>query len=218
METLQFYFIMEKAHATSSIYRLFNAHIAECPKCGARWDIRNGISMPPFELDDAAKQYLEEGWHTYKAEIWGKYEYDYLSSGNGIIVSSKFLNALSEVSATGYMIKEIELSGWYNGNGKIRLDKNVDDYKELVITGRCGYLRNKRRELMKSCDLCKTVPPSVERDGYGVYLYEWDGSDICFYTNLVWGHVIVTEKVKNILEKKKMKSIYFQKIEDYVWN
>jgi len=30
------------------------------------------------------------------------------------------------------------------------------------------------------------------------------------------GHVIVTEKVKNILEKKKMKSIYFQKIEDYV--
>ena len=146
----------------------------------------------------------------------GKYEYDYLSSRNGIIVSSKFLNALSEVSATGNMVKEIELSGWYNGNGKIRLDKNIDDYKELVITGRCGYMRNKRQELIKSCDLCKTVAPSEERDGYGVDLNEWDGSDICFYTNLVWGHVIVTEKVKNILEKKKMKSIYFQKIEDHV--
>ena len=87
----------------------------------------------------------------------GKYEYDYLSSRNGIIVSSKFLNALSEVSATGNMVKEIELSGWYNGNGKIRLAKNIDDYKELVITGRCGYMRNKRQELIKSCDLCKTV-------------------------------------------------------------
>ena len=64
--------------------------------------------------------------------------------------------------------------------------------------------------------ICVRLWRSEERDGYGVDLNEWDGSDIRFYTNLVWGHVIVTEKVKNILEKKKMKSIYFQKIEDYV--
>ena len=218
MEAPQFYLIREKAHATWSILRLENAYVAECPKCGAIWDIRNGISLPPFELDDAAKQYLEEGWHTYKAEIWGKYEYDYLSSGNGIIVSGKFLNALSEVSATGYMVKDIELLGWYNGNGKIRLDKNVDNYKELVVTGRCGYERNKKHELPKSCDLCKTVGSHEALYGMSVDLNEWDGSDICFYTNSVWGHVIVTEKVKTILEKKKMKSIYFQKIEDYVWD
>lgn len=182
------------------------------------WDIRNGIAMPSFELDNAAKKYLEEGWHTYKAEIWGKYEYDYLASGNGIIVSEKFLSALSEVSATGYIVKDIELLGWYNGNGKIRLDKNVDNYKELVITGRCGYVRNKKLELTKSCDLCKIDNCGEELDGLGVDFNEWDGSDICFYTNSVWGHVIVTERVKTILEKKKMKSIYFQKIEDYVWN
>lgn len=177
METPQFYLIREKACATSSIYRLVNAYVAECPKCGARWDIRNGI-----------------------------------------IVSGKFLNALSEVSATGYMVKDIGLLGWYNGNGKIRLDKNVDNYKELVITGRCGYVRNKKHELTKSCDLCKTEDSDGVLDGMSVDLNEWDGSDICFYTNSVWGHVIVTEKVRAILEKKKMKSIYFQKIEDYVWN
>lgn len=218
MELPQFYLIREKAYATQSIYRLVNGYVAECPKCGARWDIRNGIAMPSFELDDASKKYLEEGWHTYKAEIWGKYEYDYLASGNGIIVSEKFLSALSEVSATGYIVKDIELLGWYNGNGKIRLDKNVDNYKELVITGRCGYVRNKKLELTKSCDLCKTEKSGEVLDGLGVDINEWDGSDICFYTNSVWGLVIVTERVKTILEKKKMKSIYFQKIEDYVWN
>lgn len=218
MEAPQFYLIREKASATESIYRLVNAYIVECPKCGAKWDIRNGISLPSFELDDGAKQYLEEEWHTYKAEIRGKCEYDYMASGNGIIVSEKFLNALNEVSATGYTVKDIELLGWYNGNGKIRLDKNAGNYKELVVTGRCGYVRNKKHELTKCCDLCKTENSDEVLDGLGVDLDEWDGSDICFYTNLVWGHVIVTEKVKAILEKKKMKSIYFQKIEDYVWN
>lgn len=77
-------------------------------------------------------------------------------------------------------------------------------------------MENKKQELVESCNLCKTVASSKERDEYGADLDEWDGPDIYSYTNLVWRHVAATEKVKNILKKKKIESICFQRIEGYV--
>ena len=46
---------------------------------------------------------------------------------------------------------------------------------------------------------------------------EWDGSDIFYFKD--WkGLIVVTEKVKYLLEKNKMKNVAFANLEEFAFN
>ncbi|MBU3185954.1 hypothetical protein [Clostridium estertheticum] len=172
--------------------------IVECPKCGAIESIR----LEPIKV------YFE-----------GKKQGDFYYVTKGSIISSRLQKILHEENVTGFTLGSINVEGWYDSNGKI-LPIAYDDLKELKVTGKCGYLRHDNGELLDKCDQCDNFDYDKAEDeveGLSVNLDEWDGSDMFQFKN--WsGVIIVTEKVKEIIENNKLKSIKFTDISEITFD
>ena len=91
-------------------------------------------------------------------------------------------------------------------------------FKELVIMGKGGFLCDKNGEIVEKCNTCNVFDYDKAGDmqGFGVNIEEWDGSDMFFFDN--WpGVIIVTEKVKNLIEEKKLKNIIFTNLKEFTF-
>lgn len=194
---MEFYIIWQKNYTefASAIWvDETKDEIWECPCCGAIYSKR----LPN------AKLYLK-----------GKKAADYYYATNCNIISGKMQKLLLEAEITGFTLRDLDIQEWYDKKGK-KLDLPYDDLKEIVITGRCGYLRHKDGRIVDKCNLCggKNYKKQGEVNGLSVNLKEWDKSDMFYFKN--WeGPIIVTEKVKEIVEKNKLKNIRFENIKDF---
>ena len=133
------------------------------------------------------------------------------------VVSLKLLKLLSENEISGFLQNEIECTGWYDKNGKL-LDKNCSKYKELIVTGRAGYLKNRNGKEIPKCPRCgaKNILKAKKEKGF-IIDEGWDGSDMFYFKNWI-GVIIVTEKVKQLLEKNKMKNVIFEKLDEFTFS
>lgn len=90
------------------------------------------------------------------------------------------------------------------------------DLNELHISGRCGLLTDINGEIIPHCPKCNRVTPDNVSgiEGLSLNLNNWDGSDMFYFSN--WeGNIIVTEKVKKLIEKSKYPYIYFENINSH---
>ena len=169
--------------------------IFECPKCGGIKSIR----LEPIKV------YFE-----------GKKQGDCYGVPNGSIVNEKMQEILRTEGITGFTLENINVEGWYDSKRNSLLI-NYEDLKELKVIGRCGYLRDKNGEMLEKCNECGKINYAKAEDeveGLSVNLDEWDGSDMFQFKN--WrGVIIVTEKVKEIIEKNKLKNIKFTDISEF---
>jgi uncharacterized C2H2 Zn-finger protein len=168
--------------------------IWECPKCG-------GIFVK--RLSDL------------RVYFKGKKFADYYSVSNYNIVSPKLQSILIVNGITGFRLKNIDIEGWYDRIGN-SVKINYDGLKEIDVIGTCGYLRHKDGRIVEKCNECGTINYKKEHEvnGLSVNPDEWDKSDMFHFKN--WdGVIIITENVKNILEKNKLEDVNFLNIKDF---
>lgn len=124
-------------------------------------------------------------------------------------VSPKFMQVLVDNKITGIGFKDILID-----DGKENLLTTV--LKQLDVYGRCGLLTDLNGEEISNCPVCHRVTPdNLEgKKGLSVNLDKWDGSDVFYYDN--WeGNMIVSEKVKEVIEKNNITNIHFGNIHSY---
>ena len=197
-----FYVLREKhgnyAKAISNETDEFFKHIKKCPMCGA-------IAERPNVK--------------HRMYFVGKKEGDYYFTTSCHVASSKLVQVLYNHEVSGFEAKKIECTGWYDGKGNL-LDKDASGYKELVITGRAGYLQTRRGAEVPRCQKCgcflgglKSTKELLREGGFEVN-DEWDGGDMFHYKN--WkGAIIVTERVKQLLEDNKIKNVILTKLDEF---
>ncbi len=165
--------------------------IIECDKCGSIRSV----------LLDKLRVYMK-----------GKKIADYYTVSNHNIISGKFQDVLKNESIKGYKLKEIKVDAWVDGSYK-KIDNDYTDLMEIDIIGRCGYLRNLNGVIIEKCEKCHTEHQD-EIIGLSVDINSWDKSDIFYFDNWI-GNIIVTERVKKLVEKENLKNITFINVKDF---
>ena len=146
-----------------------------------------------------------------KFEIHGK-PCDYYLFDNINIVSEKFLEVLEQTEITGYEIKDTEC---INSESLVLEDDKPIKYYELIVTGRCGLIRNINAELLPHCSACRRkFPLTVITHGLSFNQNEWDKSDIFAFDNMS-SLPIVTENLKKVLKKAKLVNLKFIELSEY---
>lgn len=149
----------------------------------------------------------------FRLHFEGKKEGDYYYAPICHIVSDRLLKLLYENAITGFSEREIECIGWIDGKGK-PLQKDSGKYKELVVTGHTGDVTLLSGEKAIKCEKCGAIKTRLLYNKKGLSLGDnWDGTDIFYFKN--WEVLIVSERVKELLEVNKMKNITFESIEEY---
>ncbi len=150
-----------------------------------------------------------------KISFKGKKEADFYMTSPHFIINERMYNILKEANITGFDIKDINVVGCYDNRGN-RIKFNTNGLKEMIVKGKGGFLRNIDSSLIEKCENCGKIQRTTQYNvnGLSVSFEEWDRSDIFHFENLR-GLPIVTEKVKNILEKAKIKNIKFQNIKEF---
>ena len=155
----------------------------------------------------------ERKYEQLKITIMGKMKADYVFSPYYHIVSSKMLKLLSDNEISGFLGNDINCIEWRDRNG-ILLNQDIPALKELIVTGRCGRLKTKNNIEIPECPKCGALIKSLWKKEKGFVVDEWDSSDMFHFKN--WrGPIIVTDKVKCLLEKNKMKNIKFQRLDEF---
>lgn len=136
-------------------------------------------------------------------EIKGKKKGNYYSTRGHFLIDSKLETILLQNNITGFDTKEIEHNNTAN------------DIKEMIISGRVGFLRDKKGNLLKKCEECNKVIENYD-DLIGTTICEedWNGEDIFLIENYT-GIPVVTQKVKELFEKNKIKNAKFVPIEEF---
>jgi hypothetical protein len=192
----EFYILEEdwEKHYAEAIYKSDNPQIEICELCkGRRVTLTSNLQV-----------YFE-----------GKKKADYYSVTQYSIISENMYNTLKENNITDFNTRDIHVTGCYDARGN-KVDFETNGLREMIILGECGYLRKTDGNLIKKCEKCGRVKPVDKEDviGLKISIDEWDGSDIFQFKNFK-GVPIVTQKVKDILEKSKIKNVTFINIKDY---
>lgn len=192
----EFYILNEDYEGgyAEAIYKSNNSEVEVCNLCGGRKVRRTSKLTVYFE---------------------GKKEADIYQVPQYTIINTKVYNILKENDITGFNVEDIDILGCYDKKGN-SIQLNVSGLKEMIVKGRCGYLRNKDGTLVEKCEQCDKFNSASKNSVHGLSINpdEWDGSDIFFFKNW-FGVVIVTERVKNVLEQAKLKNIKFQNIKEF---
>lgn len=130
------------------------------------------------------------------------------------LASPELLNLLKHANITGFYDQKTEFIEWTDRSTGKQLDLDGNKYREIIITGRGGYLTDLHGTPIPHCNKCGKIIK------YGIYSYkgfstdDWDGSDMFFLKN--WpGVLIVTSKVMNLVKKNGFKSIRFLPLNEY---
>lgn len=167
--------------------------VEQCPVCGSALRKRKNEKL--------------------KFHFEGKRIGDYYYTHTCNLISKRMLQLLKDSGITGFVEKEIECTGWYDRHGN-KLDMDFE-YVELEVTGRGGDLFDIDGEKVKKCPECNNLDWDSLEEVEGLSIgEEWDGSDIFYFDD--WeGAVIVTQRVKDLLESEGMKNIDFTKLSEY---
>ncbi|WP_139070118.1 hypothetical protein [Bacillus sp. FJAT-27225] len=141
----------------------------------------------------------EEGTDYYRVYKWS-------------IISPDFQSAILSSNITGFHLKEILID---DEKGNLL----NTDLKQMEVSGRGGLLTNLKGNEIPNCPLCHRVSSRIldKEDGLSINLDSWDGTDIFFFNN--WkGTVIVSERVKALLQNHNLTNIDFINIREYVFN
>lgn len=147
-------------------------------------------------------------------EFKGRKKADYYWVPQHHIINDKLYKILKENGIKGFDIKDITIYEDFHLEGTPKSFKG-DRLREMIINGRCGYVRKTNGDIMNKCEQCGKI--LEKRDnivGINVNIKEWDGSDIFYFKNL-FGLPIITEKVKLILLKNKIRNIKLTNIKDF---
>ena len=135
----------------------------------------------------------------------GKKKGDYYCVPGHFILGKKLRDLFIENKITGFELKDICI------DSGIGFEK--EGLQEMVIVGRSGYLQKADGTLFGKCEKCGRVLEDM--DGYvGTMIHDWDGSDVFLIKNLR-GIPVVTEKVKELCEKNKIKNVVFTDVTEF---
>lgn len=129
---------------------------------------------------------------------------DYYLFDNLLFVSERFLQFLINNNIKGYSVRQAN-----SGTEQI--------YHELIIEGRCGYLKNLNGESLERCPECgdRIHFNGVFTEGLSIDETLYDGSDIFAFNNLQT-LPIVTEELKRKMIKSGLTNLNFKPIESKI--
>ena len=169
----------------------------ECPMCGS---VRE-----------------ERKYEKYKMRFKGKMEGDYIFSPYCDIVSLRMIKWLYDNKISGFIENDIICTEWRDRAGKL-IENDSSQYRELIVTGTAGCLKTKSGEEIPKCPKCGALRRSYLKKEKGFMVDdEWDGSDLFHFED--WkGLIVVTEKVKALMIKNKMKNVAFEKLDEFTFS
>lgn len=123
------------------------------------------------------------------------------------IVSDRVADLLSDNKITGYDLKEVEV---------INLASPLKLW-ELKVIGDGGEAHNDSGiKLIEKCEYCSKVRYSPYKNGIIININNWDGSDIFCIVGYP-RHILVTERVKVLLEKNKITGVKYTPSHELKW-
>lgn len=184
-EEQEFYFLNTKDGFAKAIQEEMARERRICEECG-------GIRVTHLENTHVSFRGSRKG--------------NYYTIPSHFMIDKKVKQLFEENKITGYELKDINIEGSY--------DFRDDGIQEMVITGRAGHLQKLTGEEFKACSTCGNI---IERKsgivGVTFDINKWDGSDIFLIDNFR-GIPVVTQKVKDLLEKNKVKNVTFTNIKE----
>lgn len=142
---------------------------------------------------------------------------DYYMVDNQLMISEKFLSVIRDARFTGFNIRNAVVRTW----NKVVNEDDIKQlrYYEMVITGRCGLLRNMDGEELPHCEMCgrRISHTGLLTEGVSFNEALYDGSDFFAFDNL-WNFPIVSDEVKKILTKSKLTNLKFVPLNEKVFN
>lgn len=152
--------------------------------------------------------------HPLQIYFQGKRMADFYTIPQYTFINDNIQKVLLENSITGFSLEPIGLQEEVLPFMKLPME-HMETLKELVVHGDGGYICNSEGKQIKKCQYCgKIAGDRRSIEGLSVNIKEWDGSDIFFFRNW-FGVIIVTERVKKIIEKHKFKNIRFIGLADF---
>lgn len=130
-----------------------------------------------------------------------------VTDGYGIVLlSNRVIDTLREANFTGWSTFPVEI---YSSKGEI-----VDGYSGFSVLGNCGrYDITLAKEVMLPGPLGNLIPKKM---GFYFEPSSWDGSDI-FNPAGTW-RMVVTESVKEAIERIKATNIQFTRLTEHVFS
>lgn len=165
----------------------------KCEKCGATF----------YDTDQN---------ELYKVHFLGRKLPDFYQAPGCYIGNEKFQNMLVKYGLTGYELRDIECTGWYDRREN-PIDIDPDGLKEIFILGKCGGMHHADGTEVEHCEKCGEVAfkTRMQIRGLSVPVQTWDGSDIFSFSN--WGgNMIATDRVREACEKEGIRGIRFTEI------
>ena len=195
MENEKFYIMQEtNSGFAKAISKNNERDVFVCPECEAVIVTRKSKMNVYFEGNKPGDYYRFTKWN---------------------IISGGLQDALKRENITGYKLENLNFQGWFDKKGNA-VSIMADNLKEIVVTGRGGVLCHVDGRPVNRCKLCNALDyeDSKTINGISVNLGEWDKSDIFYFEN--WeGNIIVTQKVKDIIENGNFVNVQFINIKDY---
>lgn len=167
-----------------------------------------------YECEECGEVYMSKRIGNYRTHFEGKKIGDFYRAPGCYIGNKNFLNMLEKHCITGYGIRDIDCTGWYDKRGNL-INEDASSLKEIEILGKCGYMCDVDGNEIERCKKCGTIDFWVQKkiNGISVPLASWDGTDIFSFKN--WqGVMICSERLKEACEKEKIRNISFKPVKD----
>lgn len=126
---------------------------------------------------------------------------DFLTTWGGLqIITDKVAQLFKEQGFSGYELKPVRI----NKIKRMRKPKPIPKLWEFVVTGFAGMAPIESGvKLTYKCEACNHIEySSCTNVSALIDMYQWDGSD--FFSVYPMGSFLVTERVKNLIEEKKL--------------
>ena len=129
---------------------------------------------------------------------------DLISTGHAVLylLADRVFEIFRENHFTGWASYPVVI---YGKKGEL-----ITGYQGLAISGKCDPLDNSRSQRILKDPLTPKGKPYYALLGLYFDLNTWDGSD--FFVPRSTGYIFVTERVKEAIEKAKMKNFEFKRL------
>lgn len=169
---------------------------------GTDWE---GIVCPRYDGHQRAGKRIGHMRVNIKSKKVADFLWTFLSEG---IINEKVARKLAQNNVTGYSLQEVEV---------LNMDLIDTSLWQFIVTGQGGDAhKDSGIYLKESCPYCNHKKYSAFENGIIVDENNWDGSDI-FTVNGYSRHILVTKRVKTLLEENRFTGIKLIPSEELKW-